>query len=110
MSYDPTDSIPDREECPRCHGMGYRTVTGEPNLAYPCGCRDAEPEPEKDIAMMEEHDIDLLLDIYDVLDNYSDVEDRDGAYGITQVPNAAMRVRQDLRDLLLRFGVDPDAP
>lgn len=109
MSYDPTDSIPDRDECPRCNGLGYTLVRGEPNAANPCGCRDGEPEeeaPNPAIQLDEAHD--LLWEVYDALDNYADVEDRDGAYGITQVPNAAMRLRQDIHELLNKHGVKVD--
>jgi len=57
---------------------------------------------------MDSETIELLLEIYDCLDNYVDVEDRDGPYGITQVPNEEMRLQAELRALLLKHGVDPD--
>ena len=57
---------------------------------------------------MDKDDLDLLLEIYDVLGNYADVVDREGNYGITQAPNDAMRMQGELREVLLKYGVDVD--
>ena len=53
------DACADSEApCPRCGGLGYTTVRGEPNAAEPCGCRDDDLDDAQPDEASEWHDYD----------------------------------------------------
>ena len=103
MSYDPRDSEPANTYCPTCKGRGqyYSASTG----AW-LPCEHDEPEAET----LPGEVSGLLLDIYDMLDDYADVKDHEGNYGITQVPNSAMSYQSIIRETLAKYGVKVPYP